>query len=871
MSGRIIREGHLPLWNPYIWSGNPLLGGLNAGSLYPGTLVFAVLPPVAAWVVNLLLVYWAAGLGMYALARHYRLAPLAAAIGAATFAFAGSMSGQLVHLPIIQGVAWLPLLVLAELRLAWAVLGVGPVRADGDLVADESDRPRSPWPWVVLLAVVFGLVLLTGEPRGMADAGIVSVVVFVWLAVRPYRGAVAVRARLRYLALTVLAGVWGVALGAVQLLPGLRFISSSQRSAVSYSFFGTGSLRPSWSMLMVVPDLFGGDGLFHQPVYFNNYNLPEVTGYVGLLPLVAAFALLTLSFGRRRAGQSADWGPWIFLVVLGFLLSFGSFTPLGGLLGHIPFYDRLRLQSRNLAIVDLGFAMLLAFWADRLLAGRTRRETSGWRRWVTMAPLVVAAGVCVTALAVPYDLDLSQGTTSFGATLGAQLRVWIAAQLVVVAAVTALVLGWRRLPGRWRATALVAVLAVDLLLFSFSTSTGLTAGNVTLQPTPAAASAVFGSHGRFAIFDTTALNTDVLSEVGQPDLNVFAYHPSVQGYGSIVDGTYGNSTGTHTLDNLNQCALERGDFATLRLASLMSLPQSISIPLSASGAAQPGQPQPTPLTQCGGTVEIPLDRSFFFGRPLTVQSVQLVSMPSLGGRGGSAQPPAPAVSFLDANGAVIHPKVTVTQNAKGWRVVPATPLSAGGLVVDGHSGSLPSQQFGDAVVTATGDARYSLDGILQDPLTLSGWRFTGFWNQYALFRHTVRPSPVWIARPAPGAQVRHVQSTDWGTEIAQVSTPRPATVVWSETYQEGWHVQLDSANGTVHKTVGVDRDGLIQSVHVPPGSWQVTFLYRPRGLNTGILATTIGSVLLVASAVVFVVGRRRRRMPRRWLGRHRVT
>ena len=50
LSGELLRQGHLPLWNPYIWSGSPLLGGLNAGSLYPVTLVFALLPPVAAWV-----------------------------------------------------------------------------------------------------------------------------------------------------------------------------------------------------------------------------------------------------------------------------------------------------------------------------------------------------------------------------------------------------------------------------------------------------------------------------------------------------------------------------------------------------------------------------------------------------------------------------------------------------------------------------------------------------------------------------------------------------------------------------------------------------------------------------------------------------
>ena len=53
---------------------------------------------------------------------------------------------------------------------------------------------------------------------------------------------------------------------------------------------------------------------------------------------------------------------------------------------------------------------------------------------------------------------------------------------------------------------------------------------------------MLGTNGRFAIYDTTALNTNVLSQIGQPDLNAFTGLPSVQGYGSIVDNTYGSAT-----------------------------------------------------------------------------------------------------------------------------------------------------------------------------------------------------------------------------------------------------------------------------------------------------------------------------------------
>jgi|GEM_PF-5311480 len=55
---------------------------------------------------------------------------------------------------------------------------------------------------------------------------------------------------------------------------------------------------------MLVPDLLGGSGSFGQPVFSANCNLAEVTGYVGILPLAAALALLGRAWLRPRP---PDW------------------------------------------------------------------------------------------------------------------------------------------------------------------------------------------------------------------------------------------------------------------------------------------------------------------------------------------------------------------------------------------------------------------------------------------------------------------------------------------------------------------------------------------------------------------------------------
>src|SRR3984957_8485415 len=118
LSGQLLRSGHLPLWDQWIWSGSPLLGGLNAGSFYPGTLLYVVLPGLVAWTVNLVFLYWVAVLGVYALCRTYRLGRLASLLAAGVFGFAGSMTAQMVHLGVVQGAAWIPWMVLGILKLA---------------------------------------------------------------------------------------------------------------------------------------------------------------------------------------------------------------------------------------------------------------------------------------------------------------------------------------------------------------------------------------------------------------------------------------------------------------------------------------------------------------------------------------------------------------------------------------------------------------------------------------------------------------------------------------------------------------------------------------------------------------------------------
>src|SRR5215469_7318283 len=230
LAGHEIRNGQLPLYNPYIWGGAPLLAGWNAGAAYPLTLLFAVLPPTAAWTLNMIVTWAVAGLGTFFFLRALRLGSLPSLLGAVSFAFAGAMPAQVAHLGLVAGMSWVPVQLLSVLRLT------------------EARGTASRLRWIAVLAGTFGLTILAGEPRAVADAGVIVVIYAAWRVARLGRRSGPAAASVA--AGSVAAGlVLGICLGAVQWLPGLAAIGTSQRGASSVALFNSGSLPHRWLLL----------------------------------------------------------------------------------------------------------------------------------------------------------------------------------------------------------------------------------------------------------------------------------------------------------------------------------------------------------------------------------------------------------------------------------------------------------------------------------------------------------------------------------------------------------------------------------------------------------------------------------------------
>jgi hypothetical protein len=359
---------------------------------------------------------------------------------------------------------------------------------------------------------------------------------------------------------------------------------------------------------------------------------------------------------------------------------------------------------------------------------------------------------------------------------------------------------------------------------------------------------VLGTEGRFALYyvGSPASSLIGLGAIGQPDLNVFTTLPSVQGYGSIVDNTYGSATGSHTIDTLDPCALARGEFTPLRLHTLLTRPSQLAIAVPRSGVV-PRPSAPCPGAPPPGSAN---GRTWYLGQTLTLTGATLATpthraAPALAGS---------RVGVLQAGGAVVFPRVTVRAGGDHVAVAFNSPVHAVGLVVRGN----PRAVSDTSEVIAAGGARYALDGSLQDALGQSGWAFAGTWEGNARFERSPLRPPVWLERGPAGASATQVRTDDDGTEVDRVTSSAPVLLVRSMSDLPGWQATAAPTAGGVSRPLQIRAVGLIQGVRVPAGSWSVTFTYQAPGIDVGLAGSAVG-----IGAVLVVVGVRagRRRRP----------
>ena len=366
-----IRQGRLPLWNPYLFMGVPFLANPQAGLFYPLNFPLYWLPVPKMVSCSIALHVFLAGLFAYLYARlSLGLGRWGAWLAAVVFALSGFVGAQVEHVNQLNCSVWLPLLfLLFDLARGtpWrsiypSLSGRGKGRVEPTptptLPLRGGGRRRLQWLYVLLAGLVVGIQLTAGHTQSsyisLFALGVYALFPPLWnnglggFNGQKWKGLMGKVGH--NLLVYLLAVVVGLGLAAVQLLPTLELSRLSVRGGgLSYREAVSFSLKPRLLLLSLLPT-FGGEEVFS-----------EYVAYLGMVALALAF--VGALFQRRHPAR-----PFlVFLTALGLFLALGAYNPFYFVLYKLlPGFDLFRAPARWLYLYTFGGAMLAGLGAEFL-------------------------------------------------------------------------------------------------------------------------------------------------------------------------------------------------------------------------------------------------------------------------------------------------------------------------------------------------------------------------------------------------------------------------------------------------------------------------------------------------------------------------
>ena len=321
------KAGHLPLWEPHMATGFPILAEFQSAVFYPPSVIFYLVPFFAAIQFSYVFHYAVAASGSYILLRSWTQPIYLCVIGSILFSFGGTMVSLTNLLNHFQSAVWLPWLVYCWER------------------AVENKR----WSTLVVFSMVAVCQLLAGSPEVFAF----SAALLVLDSVRMYRkgqsGFVSC-----YVARFSAAGLMIMGIAMVQLLPTAELILQSRRDhAIPAPEAFAWSLRP-WALIglflpMLEPDTSLSVGVRllltdRLPLLLSNY-----------LGNIAVFGFCSWLFTARMRERLVIAG----LIAISLLCAFGSYTPVyPELYKWLPGFHSIRFPEKfyfiTFAILVLG-------------------------------------------------------------------------------------------------------------------------------------------------------------------------------------------------------------------------------------------------------------------------------------------------------------------------------------------------------------------------------------------------------------------------------------------------------------------------------------------------------------------------------------
>ena len=336
-------RGDLPLWNPFIYLGQPLLANPNYMAFYPTNLLHLFLPFNYAFKLHFILHPILAGLGLYFLQRRLGLSAVAALAGALAYEFSGTVLSFLNLYNIIPAVALLPWVgwaFLGSLKKNWfrRSLGFGALLALQVIAFEPLMFLCNVW----LLAGLMLFHILESAERSQAFG--------------------------RSLRSGLVGGLFAVGLAAVQVFPTLELLPRSARgSGLEYGIVTGWSLHPLDLLNAIIPNLYGTYSTIGLKYWWGESMHNGRESYLVSFFLGASTVLLAaLSFFSRRRKLQAVLAC---LTLVSLALALGRFNPVyQWLFDHVGLFRLGRYPSKYSLLSTLSISMMAALGLEAVIA-----------------------------------------------------------------------------------------------------------------------------------------------------------------------------------------------------------------------------------------------------------------------------------------------------------------------------------------------------------------------------------------------------------------------------------------------------------------------------------------------------------------------
>lgn len=344
-----IRSGEVPLWNPYLFSGSPMLADPQNSLLYPSQIFFFFLQLPIAFAVTHYVHVFILAFGTYKLLRLYcdQLPSLA---GTFAFTFSGSVFVRAAGgggFPHVQTLAWIPWIFFC-LESYWF--------------------RRNPL-WMIACAVVIAMQVMAGFPT---FAFYTMLTVGIYLLYRLV--SLIIQRRWRFALETILWGsimfLIAAMVSAVQWLPTAEFISLASRARPDIGFVQQNSMPVINIITSILPELFGSalTQTAIQETYWAEHNI-----YIGGLSVILALLYVV----QLRNHKNIDSAVYLLLTIVSLIIAFGAHNPAYiWLFNHVPGFSQLADPGRMTILfaffLSIVSALGVQYLADWLPTASTR-------------------------------------------------------------------------------------------------------------------------------------------------------------------------------------------------------------------------------------------------------------------------------------------------------------------------------------------------------------------------------------------------------------------------------------------------------------------------------------------------------------------